>query len=178
MEKNLRHNLEKVFRDSNSIDSLFDGFQLLIYKKIDDISLFKTLLANPALSPDELKLFTNKIAQEFKHCSYEIFNWTATIFETKYGCVDYAFNYYVKAINVKPFLYEPFLSLLRLYDYDLDTFTNRSIVEFIENAVEFVDCRSKVYSVMAIHYLKIGDSDTSVKYEALAEKHQRKECED
>lgn len=178
MEKNLRHNLEKVFRDSNSIDALFDGFQILIFKKIDDLNLFKTLLANPSLSPDELKLFSNKLSKEFKHQSYEVFFWTATVFETKFGCNDYAFNYYVKAINVKPFKYEPFLSLIRLYDYDLDTLTNHAIIEFVENAVEFVECRSKVYMVLASHYLKIGDDRQSKFYEAKAEHSQRDECED
>ncbi|MFA8342311.1 MAG: hypothetical protein ACEPO8_05000 [Rhodothermaceae bacterium] len=178
MEKNLRHNLEKLFRDSNSIDALFDAFQILIFKKIDDLNLFKILLANPTLSPDELKFFTDKISSEFKHQSYEVFYWTATIFETKFGCNDYAFNYYVKTINVKPFKYEPFLNLISLFDYEMDTLTNRAIIEFVENAVEFVDCKSKVFNFLASHYLKTGNDCMSRIYEAKAEQSQRDECED
>lgn len=177
MDKNLKHNLEKVFRDSNSIDALFDGFQILIFKKLDDTGLFKTLLANPALSPDELKLFTDKLSCEFKHRSYEVFYWAATIFETKFGCSEYAFNYYVKAINVKPFKHEPFLDIIRLFDYELDTVTNRALIEFVENAVEFVDCKSTVYSFLASHYLKTGDDPAAKRYEAKAEQSRRDECD-
>lgn len=178
MDKNLRKNLESIFRDSNNIDALFDAFQLLIFYKIKDKNLFETLLANPVLSADEVSLFADKLAKEFKTCSYHIYFWTAEIFETRFLCQEYSFNYFSKAAQLKPFSHEPFVSMLRVYNYDYQTTTNIHIIEFIENRVEFVEKKSKVYSALANHYIKIGDDLLMSMYKSLAEACQKEEAAD
>lgn len=177
MAKNLKKNLEKIFRDANSSEALFDGFQIIIVSKIKDPVLFKTLLANPCLTEDEIMFFAEKLALEFRECAYTIFLWTGTIFETKFGCVDHSFNYYAKAINMKPFKYEPFLSMIHLYDYEMDIPTNRAIMEFIDGLIEFVEEKSKVYFALANHYIKTGEIEYMKKYQALAEKAQKDELD-
>ncbi len=175
MDRNLKHNLEKIFKDSNSCDHIFDAFQLLIVYKIEELHLFKTLLANPTLKSDEIIMFTNKLAKEFPRLAYEIYFWAAAILENKPECIDNAFNYFVKAINVKPFEHEPYLKLLELYNYEYETQTNFIIIEFIESTIEFVEKRSIVHFKLGKHYLKLGNKILAEMHQKLGEKFQKDE---
>lgn len=170
MDRNLKYNLEKIFRDSNSSEIIYDAFQLLLLYKIKDANLFKMLLANPSLSSDEITMFSEKLAKEFKECSYDIYFWTAKVLENKFGCHTIAANFYIKAINIKPFKYEAFNNLLNLYDYEVQSHLNNSIIEFILTALEFVEEKTYVYQALSGHYQKLGNLDLFNKYSRLAEK--------
>jgi len=56
--------LENIFRNSNSPDELFDTFKIAIDRRIQDSSIYRLLLWNKALSPDEIMMFAEKICKE------------------------------------------------------------------------------------------------------------------
>lgn len=177
MDRNLRHNLEKVFRESNSNDAIFDAFQILILYKIKDSKLFEILLANPILSPDEIIMYSNKLAETFKLCSYDIYMWTAEILTTKFNCSDSAFVFYIKAANIKPFKFEPFVAILKLYDYEMPRTINQMIIEFVLESIDFVTLRSKVFDYLTKHYNKINEPELAFKFTELREKALQEELE-
>lgn len=165
--------IESIFRNSTSPDFLFDAFQEAIKLKTTDPEIFKILLGNPALSTDEIKMFVEKLIKEFQLHAYDLSIWAAKIFEHKddyTNSLEDAVHYYKRAHDYKPNSFEPLLSILSLYNYDLDLPTNKVILEFVETRIPTVQFKSKVYYALAEYYKKIGDKQLEVKYFALAER--------
>ena len=91
--------IEFIFSNSNSADELFDAFHIAISEKIRDEELYKKLLWNKALSADEISMFAEKISHDFPELSFNIFFWTAQVFESisNYGEYhNHAFKYFKK----------------------------------------------------------------------------------
>jgi hypothetical protein len=169
----LFNEIETVFQRSNNSNELFDALQVAISKKYCNPELYKILLANPALSNDELEMFTEKIAEEFTNCRYEIYNWTAQIFEnnfTDYSHLEKSIYYYQKAAISNPNEYSPLLSVLQLYSYDLPLPTNETIMQIVNIGIDAIKQKAKLYYAMAEHFRKVGNIKLERKYKAIAER--------
>ncbi len=165
--------LENIFRNSNDNDELFDAFQSGINQRIDKIELYKVLLGNHVLTDDEIIMYTNKIAQEFREKQFEIYMWAAGLFEIaafKIDRTERSFEYYKKASFVSPTDHTPYLNALNLYNYDIDTDLNKQVVKFVEDAVPAVNKKSIFYRSLSTHYKKTGNEILSKKYNQLAAK--------
>ncbi|MDF1612604.1 MAG: hypothetical protein AB1695_13605 [Stygiobacter sp.] len=162
-----KEDLRKIFIDSNSSDELFDAFADSIKMKIDDFEHYKPLIANPALSTDEIKMFVEKLSRELKDKTYEIYLWTGEIFFDRNLHYD-AFNYFTKSFELDTTNHIPLLSIANLYNYDLEIPLNKTILEYITSNVATVHKKSKVYFYLSDIYKKIGDYLNSTKYNALA----------
>lgn len=165
--------LEKIFRNARSSDELFDGFQSALKYKINNPDLYKIFLANPALSTDELKMYTEKLSSEFKNTSFDFFMWSAEIFETgdqRKNCIESAVDYYKKANKEKPHSFLPLIKLLNLYNFDFEVGYNRTILDYVTNNLNQVKKRSKIYYRLAGLYSKLNDESSAKKYKILAAK--------
>jgi hypothetical protein len=174
----VKEQIEKVFRESNDPEELFDYLRIAISEKICDADLYKILLANPVLSNDEIIMFTEKITEEFENCSYELFMWTAQIFEDSfvdYSHLERSIYYYQKAAIANSLEYAPYLAALQLYSYELPLPTNESIMQLVNTGVSNVKIKSKIYFALADHFAKLGNIELKRKYSTLAQKAVRKE---
>lgn len=172
MEENIKK-IESVFRDSFSSEELFDAFAEAMKLRVNDVELFKILLANPSLSIDEVKMFAEKIIREMPKSLYQISMWCAKVFENyaeRYEYLDSSINYYLKAINALPTNFEPLVSLLNLYNMEIETPVNKRILEIVNGSIPPVNFKSKVYYALADLYKHLGDLDTASRNLALAAK--------
>lgn len=178
MPENLKPYIENIFISSSNPDELFDALNLAIKNNFRDVDLYKTLLANPALSKDEITMFGEKINKEFAEHSYDVFMWMAGIFEQQYNDYDNierALYYYQKAFLTNPISHAPLVSAINLYNYDLNLDSNQTIMKFVNTGIEKVEKKSLVYHSLANHHEKIGNGELAFKLRALAEKTARKE---
>ena len=165
--------IEDVFRNSTSVDELFDSFQEALKYAFKDIELYKILLSNSALSSDEIKLFTQKLIKVFPQDAFNLLMWAASIFES---CVDdrygpeNAFLYYSNAIQVQPASHKPLLAILGLYNYDAEVLSNQKVIDVIVSNIQAVHLKSKVYFALAEHYKKNGNYVIASKYFEMGEK--------
>lgn len=162
-----KEDLRKIFVDSSSSDELFDAFAESLKMNIDDFEHYKPLLANPALSIDEVKMFAEKLSREIKNKIFEIYLWTGEIFFDRNLNYD-AFNYFVKSFELDTTNHIPLLSIANLYNYDFDLSLNKTILDYITTNISTVHKKSKVYFLIANIYKKIGDYLNSAKFNALA----------
>ncbi len=165
--------IENTFRSSNDTNELFDAFIDAMRHNLKDADLFKILLANPALSKDELIMYTEKLCKELEEQSFDICMWTASIFENNcedFECLENAIKYLSKAIDVKPESYRPFLHLLELYNSDFDVPTNEMILNIVHSKIDGVRRKSKVYYALSDLYKKLGNVELQRKYFGLAER--------
>jgi hypothetical protein len=177
-EKDLREKLERIFRVSDCSDELFDAFNLAVKNKIEDSELYKILLGNPALTKDEILMYTETLTQEFPNSSYELFIWTAGLFENNtfdYFSIDKSLHYYKKALDSNPVSHKPLINALKLYNYEIGLPTNSSIIDFIKENIQRIKDKKEVYLSLVGHYQKVGSLELKRKYQALAEKAQRDE---
>lgn len=178
MENQVYKKIESIFRNSNSPDELFDFFNNAIKLKIKDVSLYKILLANPALTIDELKMFAGKLLKEIPEEQFQLSMWTAKIFENRqigYEFIEYAIQYYSLAMESNPLSHEPLLEMIKLYNIDLDLPQNKKILKLIDLYIPSVNLKSKVYFALAELYKKTNEIDKSKKYLALANKSAERE---
>ena len=74
-----------------------------------------------------------------------------------------------------PAEYNPLLSVLKLYSYELPLPSNEDIMKIVNIGVEHVQQKAKVYDAMAEHFRKIGNLKLERKYKSIAEKAARNE---
>lgn len=166
-------NIEKIFRNSNNNDEIFDAFADAISQEISDLNLYKILLGNKSLSQDEIIMFAEKICKEFPNLSYQIYMWIASIFQNSLldlNRLNIAFEYYLKASKINPTYTKPYLEMLDLYTYDLDSQLNKKIIEAIKKAEKVVEKKSDFYYKLAAHYKNLNDEISFKKCIKLAEK--------
>ncbi len=170
--------IEQIFRNSNSPDELFDAFRGAITLKISDIELYKILLANPILSKEELKMYSEHLSKVFYEKAFDIFMWTGNIFSNynaEYERLEDSITYYVKALYSNPKNHEPFCRLLQLYNYDLNVPANKIIIEIVETCIDKAEKKSIIYAEMSKLFEKAGMKEKSVEYIKLAQKYQRED---
>jgi RNAse (barnase) inhibitor barstar len=178
MSDKILKEIEKTFQLSNDSNELFDALRAALSNRVDNPEIYKILLANPALSKDELVMFTEKIADEFTNCKYEIYNWAAKIFENNfedYSFLEKAIYYYQKAAVSKPYDFNPLLSVLKLYSYELPLPSNEDIMKIVNIGVEHVKQKAEIYYAMAEHFKKVGNLKLARKYKSIAEKESQDE---
>jgi len=173
MKDKLYKTIESTFQNSTSRDELFDAFGDALKYNISDFELYKILLANPVLSADEIKMYTEKLLKEISLSTYHILMWTAKIFETRSSNISElidSVNYYERAMNTRRTEHESLLALLNIYNYDVETEVNRRILNLVENGVRNVFIKSKVYYALANLYKHLNNIKTASNYLALAER--------
>ncbi len=171
--------LENIFRNSASSDELFDAFREAINARVVDMDLYKILLGNPALSPDEIKMFTEKLAKDIPEHRVSAFMWTANVFEHEkedYNKLENAVGYYQRAFEQEPANAVPLIRLLNLYNYDLETQINKTIIDFVVQNVKSVNKKSGTFFSLADLYKRKGDYLLASKYLALGEKATEREA--
>ena len=65
--------IKKRFELSKEFNEIFDAFEDAITQRIEDMEVYKLLFWNPTLTPDELCLFGEKLAQDFPSLAYDTF---------------------------------------------------------------------------------------------------------
>lgn len=171
MDDNLRDIIESSFRESDSSGELFDALKLALSNKIEDVGLYKILLANPSLSKYELIMFTEKICKDFVECRYEIYLWAAQVFEGRTGDKDFtedSLYFYEKAFITNPEEHTPLMGALNLFNYEYDIPSNNSILSLIDIGVATVEKKSVVYKKLSDHFRKTGNEELRVKYLKMA----------
>ena len=176
MSKEEKSKIEKTFRAASSFDDLFDAFHLALNSKIEDPELYKTLLANPALSIDELNLFTNKAAAEFPADSFEFFLWTGNVIESdgNFANMDAAFSFFEKAHFADSNSPSPLINSLKLINYDIDIPINKIVLEFAEKNLEKGSEKGAVCKALADVFSKLGEPEKAEIYHRLSEHNARK----
>ena len=166
--------LEKIFRTSNSSNELFDYFRIAIENKVKDEDLYKTLLWNKALSPDEISMFSEKICHVFPAYSYNIYLWVAKIFSTTSLLGKYyekAVTYFLKASEANNKSPEPLLALAGIYNKELNIPPFEDLVYSIETALTKIKSKSSVCFVLSDLYKDKGFINEARKYRSLGEKY-------
>jgi hypothetical protein len=175
--EDIKRDLEKIFREASTSDELFDAFERSLNYKIKDIQIYKILLGNILLSTDEIKLFTEKLCSEFPEYSSELYMWTANILESnpKTDNLDSAFQYYNKAISIKPADHQPYCSILKMYNNDLDYPPRKQIELLFEKGMNEVKLRSKLCLAIADFYDRTNEPSLKKKFQRLASSFSKKE---
>jgi tetratricopeptide (TPR) repeat protein len=180
----IKKEIEKVFLYSSDNNELFDAFAEAIKHNFESIDIYKALIANHALSVDEIKMYTEKLISTYPRFSYDLFMWTANIFENlqrEQERLEESFFYYSRALDSKPGIFIPYLNLLKLYNYDFETPFNQDIINKVISNVGYVHSKSKVYFGLANHFKKLNDAQMEAKYLSLglkaAEEERRKKLE-
>jgi len=169
--------IEKIFRSAVSSDELFDAFREALGYKINDIEVFKILIANPFLTEDEIMLFVEKLVKEFENGAFDICMWTGEVFISRSDPDHFenALKFFNRAVSICPAAYHPFISMINLYNPEYDLPINQNILEIINGRIETVQFKSKVYYALADLYKQLGKLEKEAKYLALAEKSLEKE---
>ncbi len=174
--KKTLENLETIFRTSNSPEELFDSFRISIENKIKDEELYKILLRNKALSIDEILMYTEKICKVFPDLSYNIFFCVGQLLESisSYGKHnEKAFAYFMKAAGSNPGLNEPYLSIAKMYNSELNIPKFEIVAEAIEDGISKVDIKSPLCFALSNLYLDRREKEKALSYQKLGEIYQR-----
>lgn len=162
-----RTEIRHIFNTSKNFNELFDAFDFAVKQGIDDVELYRILFWNESLDEDELILFGEKLAREFRHIAYDVYMWLANIFEVIYGKKDnyeMAVAYYQKAAAMKPAETDPYLDACDIYNPDLDIPPIKVLIEFLKVGIEFVHNKKLLYQRLSILYKISGDIDLAEYY--------------
>lgn len=174
----MKKDLEKIFRTSSSNNELFDAFQYAINNEIGTHELFKILLANPTLNTDEIKMYTETLANIFKDSASEVYSWTGIILESYANSppeIEEAISYFLKSWNADKENHEPLINIINMYNFDYDTTYNNLIIEAAKKGAELVKYKSRVYFALAELHEKRGEIELKRKHMLLAEQAAKKE---
>ena len=156
--------IRTCFATSADFNEIFDAFQSALAQKIVDLEPYRLLFWNHSLSPDEVRLFGEKLAGEFPDLAFEVYLWLASIFEVTYSSNDnyeLALHYYQKAASAKPDEPDPYLDACDCYDPDLNIPPLVTLIEFVNGGVEHVGNPRALYKRLAHLYALAGDDRQS-----------------
>ena len=176
MSKLSKKYFENIFRNSDSPDELFDTFRMAVEQKITDPNLFRTLLWNRVLSPDEVMMFAEKICKDNPDHCYKIYSWVGKIFASVfvYGELnERALEYYRKAAKSNPSAHEPYLAIAKFYNPELNLPTFDSVIKTLTKGIGLVDQKSKLCFSISKLYKNMGNTDDAKHYQKMGEKYQR-----
>jgi hypothetical protein len=80
--------IRRCFSTSRDFNEIFDVFQSALSQKLKDVEPYRLLFWNHSLTPDEVRLFGEKLANEFPDLAYDVYLWLASIFEVTLSSVD------------------------------------------------------------------------------------------
>lgn len=159
-----REEIRRCFTSSEDFNEIFDAFEAAIAQKIVDVELYRLLFWNHALTPDEVRLFGEKLAAEFPEIAYDIFLWLAAIFEATTSTNDnyeLAFHYFQKAAQARPAEPDPYLDACDCYEPDLNIPPLNAMIEFVKKGVHAVTHPSLLYKRLARLYELAGEYDAA-----------------
>ncbi len=164
MPKFSREEIRQWFSTSTDFNEIFDAFEDAIAQRIEDVEVYRLLFWNHSLSPDELCLFGQKLAQEFPAISYDAYMWLANVFEVTYSMYDnyeLAVEYYKKAASVRPNEPDPYLDAADCYEPDLNIPPIDVLIDFLKEGTVLVTNPKNIFLRLAHLYEIIGDSRQS-----------------
>ena len=164
--------IRQCFSSSTDFNEIFDVFQSALAQKVTDFDHYRLLFWNPSLTPDEVRLFGEKLAGEFPPIAYEVFIWLAGVFEATYSSSDnheLAVHYFRKASGVTPAEPEPYLRACDCYEPDLNIPPAAGLIEFLTSGISRVADPVPLFKRLADLYMYIGDTGQSAFYRLRAE---------
>jgi tetratricopeptide (TPR) repeat protein len=178
MESSQYPELENIFRNAGNFEDLFDGFRKALSSRSGDIALYKTLLANKNLTPDQVSFFTEKLCAEYPEHKYDLCMWSGSVLSAKYydySYVEKALSYFLKAINTKKDSAEPYESIAGLYDSDLNMPDINLVTNVLNYGLKESAKKSRICRALAEIYGKTNNISMKKRYLALMEKYSRGE---
>jgi len=164
--------IRHCFSRSADFNEIFDAFQSAIAQKLKDLEHYRLLFWNHSLSPDEIRLFGEKLTEVFPDISFDVYLWLASVFEVTASSDDnyeLAFHYYRKASSISPDHPDPYLDACDCFDPDLNIPPVMSLIEFISGGVEQVPNPTPLFRRLAHLYEHAGDLEQSEFYRQKAE---------
>jgi TPR repeat protein len=159
--------IRQCFSTSTDFNEIFDVFQSAIAQRLTDLELYRLLFWNHSLTPDEVRLFGEKLAGEFPSLAYDVFVWLGGMFEATYASSDnheLAVHYYQKAARANPGEAEPYLKVCDCYDPDLGIPSLPGLIEFVLQGLPRVADPVPLYFRLADLYEFAGDPQQSEFY--------------
>jgi len=159
--------IRQCFSTSTDFNEIFDVFQSALAQQVADLDPYRFLFWNHSLTPDEVRLFGEKLAGEFPALAFDVFLWLAGMFEATYSSSDnheLAVHYYRKAATVKPTAVEPYLKVCECYDPDLSIPPLGGLIDFVLKGLTRVSDPVPLYRCLAELYAFAGDPKQSDYY--------------
>ena len=167
-----RTEIRYIFSNSKNFNELFDAFNAALQQGIDDVEIYRILFWNDSLGYDELILFGEKLAKEYRHVAYDVYMWLANIFEVLYGKKDnyeLALIYFQKAAAIKPEESEPYLEACECYNPDLNIPPAQILIEFLKIGFEFANSKRTIALHLAVLHQAIGENVLAEYYRVKAD---------
>lgn len=152
----------KKLRKASGFNELFELFRYAMDRKIDDFEIYRELLWNNSLKPDELFFFARKLADVFPRMGYDTYMWLANVFElhsTGSESVDLAFLCLKKAAGFDSQSERPYMAVFDIYNHDLKIPTPKSILSFLRTGLEKVTDPRPLYERLALFYRSLGNEE-------------------
>jgi tetratricopeptide (TPR) repeat protein len=166
--------IRRCFATSTDFNEIFDVFQAALAQRIQDLEPYRLLFWNHSLTPDEVRLFGEKLGAEFPAIAYDVYLWLASIFEVTSSTsdnYDLAIRYYRRAAAARPDEVDPYLDACDCYDPDLNIPPLSTLIEFLKQGLDRVRNPFPVCRRLAHLYDLAGDSEQSEVYRRKAEEH-------
>ena len=164
--------IRRCFSSSADFNEIFDVFQSALALRVEDLDVYRLLFWNHSLTPDEVRLFGEKLAGECPSLAYDVFLWLAGMFEATYSSTDnyeLAVTYYQKAAAARPSEAEPYIRACECYDPDLSIPPLTGLLEFVLRGLPNVSDPIPLYQRLADLYSYAGDPRQSEFYRLKAE---------
>jgi len=165
--------IRQCFSSSTDFNEIFDVFQSALAQRVTEFEPYQLLFWNPSLTPDEVRLFGEKLAGEFPGVAYDVFLWLAGMFEATYSSSDnheLAIHYYRKAAGVNPAEPEPYIRASDCHEPDLNIPPAASLIEFLTSGLPHVADPTPLFKRLADLCAYIGDANLARYYRLKAEK--------
>lgn len=164
--------IRRTFSTSTDFNEIFDVFQSAIVQQLKDVEPYRLLFWNQSLTPDEIRLFGEKLASVFPDMAYDVYLWLASIFEVTYSSSDnyeLALHYYQKAAQARPKEPDPYLDACDCYDPDLNIPPITALIDFVKRGAEQVPNPTSLFRRLAHLCHLAGDEEMSEYYRTRAE---------
>jgi len=164
--------IRRCFSTSTDFNEIFDVFQAALAQEVKDVEPYRLLFWNHSLTPDEIRLFGEKLSTQFPDLAYDVYLWLAGVFEVTYSARDnfeLAVHYYQKAALVRPAEPDPYLDACDCYDPDLNIPPLFSLIEFVENGAGHVTNPASLFRRLSHLYRLAGNEEMSEHYRRKAD---------
>ncbi|MEO8168295.1 MAG: hypothetical protein ABI623_08610 [bacterium] len=169
MQTHTTEEIRRCFATSKDFNAIFDAFESALAQRLKDIEPYRCLFWNHSLSPDEIRLFAEKLTAEFPDMAYEVFSWLASIFEaTSSDNYELAFLYFQRAAKARPAEPDPYLDACDCYEPDLNIPPIASLIEFVKEGANHVIPPRVLYKRLAHLCDLAGDSAQAEMYRQMA----------
>ncbi len=164
--------IRSIFTSSPDFNEIFDAFEVAVALELKDVEVYRLLFWNTALSPDEVRLFGEKLAVSFPDLAYDVFSWIASVLEVTYSSYDnfeLALLYYRKAAAARPEEVTPYLDAADCYNSDLNIPPADQLISFLRSGLPTVTNKKALLQRLAYVCEMSGDVEQSHYYRKLAD---------